>query len=39
MNYELTKNTKIINDHTLYQIKAIKDFGDIKNYRQFQNMW
>lgn len=27
--YELTANTKIIDSITMYQIKALRDFGDI----------
>ena len=30
MKYKLTKNTKKVNGITLYQIQALKDFGDIK---------
>ena len=30
MKYELTENTKQINGITLYQIKALKDFVDVK---------
>ena len=27
--YKLTSNTKIVSDITLYQIEAIKSFGDV----------
>jgi hypothetical protein len=30
MKYKLTKNTKEVNDITLFQIQALKDFGDVK---------
>jgi carbonic anhydrase/acetyltransferase-like protein (isoleucine patch superfamily) len=30
MKYKLTHNTKIVDGITLYQIQAIKDFGDVK---------
>ncbi|VEJ45272.1 hypothetical protein [Bartonella vinsonii] len=28
--YEITNETRVLGDHTLYRIKALKDFGDIK---------
>lgn len=28
--YELTNETKRLGDRTLYRIKAIRDFGDVK---------
>ena len=49
--YKLTDNTKILNNRTLYQIQAIKDFGNIKsgelggwiekevNLDQYDNCW
>ena len=30
MKYKLTKNTKEVNGITLFQIQALKDFGDVK---------
>jgi carbonic anhydrase/acetyltransferase-like protein (isoleucine patch superfamily) len=30
MKYKLTKNTKEVNGFTLFQIQALKDFGDVK---------
>lgn len=51
MKYELTKNTKVVDGKTLYQIRAIKDFGDVdkgdlggwieaeKNLSQEGNCW
>ena len=31
MKYKFTNNKKTINGTTLYQIQALKDFGDVKN--------
>ena len=31
MKYKLTKNTKEVNGITLYQIQALRDFGNVKN--------
>ena len=28
--YELTDHTKVVNGHTLHQIKALKDFSNVK---------
>lgn len=28
--YELTDHTKVVNGHTLHQIKAVKSFGNVK---------
>ena len=30
MKYKLTKNTKEVNDITLYQIQSLKDFGNVE---------
>lgn len=29
--YILTDETKVVNGHTLYRIKAIKSFGDVRD--------